>query len=185
MEYNGILLSHKKDKIMPFAATQMDLEIVILSDVSQRQISYDITYMWNLKQGYKWTCQQNRNRVTDVENKLIVTEGKGEDWDWYRHTTIYSVQLLSCVWLFATPWTAALQASLSITNSQSLLKPRSIELVMPSNHLILCHPFSSCPQSFPASGSFQMSQLFASGGQSIVVSARRVYYQWTPRTDLL
>ena len=44
-----------------------------------------------------------------------------------------------------------------------------IELVMPSNHLILCHPFSSCPQSFPASGSFQMSQLFASGGQSIGV----------------
>ena len=49
-----------------------------------------------------------------------------------------------------------------------LLKPMSIELVMPSNHLILCCPFSSCPQSFPASGSFQMSQLFASGGQSIV-----------------
>ena len=51
-------------------------------------------------------------------------------------------------------------------------KPMSIELVMPSNHLILCcPPFSSCPQSFPASGSFQMSQLFASGGESIGVSA--------------
>ena len=47
-------------------------------------------------------------------------------------------------------------------------KPCSL---MPSNHLILCHPFSSCPQSFPVSGSFQMSQLFASGGQSIRVSA--------------
>ena len=51
-----------------------------------------------------------------------------------------SVQLLSCVWLFETPWTATHQDSLSITNSQSLLKLMSIESVMPSNHLILCHP---------------------------------------------
>ena len=50
-----------------------------------------------------------------------------------------SVQLLSRVWLFVTPWTAACQASLSITNSRSLLKLMSFELVMPSNHLILCH----------------------------------------------
>ena len=46
---NGILLSHKKNEIMPFAATWMDLEIIILSEVSQRQISYDITFTWNLK----------------------------------------------------------------------------------------------------------------------------------------
>ena len=63
------------------------------------------------------------------------------------------------------------QASLSITNSQSPPKPMSIELVMPSNHLFSVVPFSSYPQSFPASGSFQMNQLFASGGQSIGVSA--------------
>ena len=75
-----------------------------------------------------------------------------------------SVQLLSCVRLFATPWTAACQASLSITNSRSLLKLMSIELVKPSNYLL-------CLQSFPASGSFQMSQFFASGGHSIGVSA--------------
>ena len=59
---------------------------------------------------------------------------------------ISSVQLLSHVWLFATPWTAACQASPSITNSWSLLKLMSIELVMPSNHLILC-----CPLLFPLS----------------------------------
>ena len=52
---------------------------------------------------------------------------------------ISSVQSLSCVWLFATPWTAACQASLSINNSQSLFKLLSIESMMPSNHLILCH----------------------------------------------
>ena len=60
---------------------------------------------------------------------------------------------------------------MSITNCQSLPKPMSTESVMLSNHLILCHPFFSCLQSFPASGSFQMSQLFASGDQSIGVSA--------------
>ena len=82
-----------------------------------------------------------------------------------------SVQLLSRVQLFETPWTVACQASLSITNSQSLPKLMSIELVMPSNHLILCRPLSSCLQSFPTSGSFQMSQFFASGGQSTGILA--------------
>ena len=82
-----------------------------------------------------------------------------------------SVQSLSRVRLFATPWIAALQASLSITNSQSLLKLMSIELVMASSHLILCHPLLLLPPIPPASGSFQMSQLFAWGGQSIGVSA--------------
>ena len=61
-----------------------------------------------------------------------------------------SVQQLSCVRLFATPWTAARQASLSITNSQSLLKLMSIELVMPSNHLILCRPLLLLPPIFPS-----------------------------------
>ena len=79
-----------------------------------------------------------------------------------------SVQSLSRVWLFVSPWTAACQASLSITNCRSLPKPMSFESVMPSNHLIL---FSFPRQSFPASGSFQMSQFFASGGQNTVVSA--------------
>ena len=61
-----------------------------------------------------------------------------------------SVQSLSCVQLFATPWTAAHQASLSITNSQSLLKLMSIESVMPSNHLILCLPLLLQPSIFPS-----------------------------------
>ena len=58
--------------------------------------------------------------------------------------------MLSRVWLFAIPWTAARQASLSITNSQSLLKFMSIESVMPSNHLILCHPIVLPPSIFPS-----------------------------------
>ena len=60
-----------------------------------------------------------------------------------------SVQSLSHVRLFETPWTAACQASLSITNSQSLLKLMSIELVIPSNYLILCHPLLLLPSTFP------------------------------------
>ena len=81
-----------------------------------------------------------------------------------------SVQSLSHVWVFGTPWTTACQASLSITNSWSPHKPMSVELVMPSNHLILYCPLLLCPQSFPASGSFPVSQLFTSDGQSIGAS---------------
>ena len=79
--------------------------------------------------------------------------------------------MLSHVWLFATKWTAACQASLSINNSRSLPKPMSIELVMPSNHLILCHPLFLPPSIFPSIRVFQMSKFFISGGQSIGVSA--------------
>ena len=63
---------------------------------------------------------------------------------------VSSGQWLSHVWLFTTPWTAARQASLSITNSRSLLKLRPIESMMPSNHLILCHPLLLCPSIFPS-----------------------------------
>ena len=77
-----------------------------------------------------------------------------------------SVQSLSRVRLFVTPWIAAHQASLSITNSRSSLKLTSIESGMPSSHLILCRPLLLLPQSLPASESFPMSQLFAWGGQN-------------------
>ena len=63
--------------------------------------------------------------------------------------TLSSVQLLSRVWLFGIPWSAARQASLSITNSQSPPKPMSIESVMPSNHLIVCRPLLLLPSIFP------------------------------------
>ena len=76
------------------------------------------------------------------------------------------VQSLSHTQVFATPWTAAHQVSLSFTVSCSLLKLMSIELVMPSNHLIFCHPLLLLPSIFPS-----INQLFASGGQSIGASA--------------
>ena len=110
-------------------------------------------------------------------------------------TSLYqlsSVQSLSHVQLSATPWTAACQAYLSITNRWSLWKLMSIESVMPSNHLIFCHPLLLLPQSFPASGSFSVSQFFTSGGQSIGVSVSTSVFpmniqDWFPlgRTGLI
>ena len=97
-----------------------------------------------------------------------------------------SVLSLSRVRLFATPWTAARQASLSITNSRSSLI--SIESVMPSNHpgISSCVvPFSSCPQSLPDSESFKMSQLFTWGSQSTGVSASASFLPKNTQTDLL
>ena len=84
----------------------------------------------------------------------------------FRYSQFSSVQSLSHVQLFATPWTAAVQASLSITNSRSLLKLMSIESVMPSNHLILCHPLLLPLSNFPSIRVFSNESFFASGGQS-------------------
>ena len=101
-----------------------------------------------------------------------------------------SVQLLSRVRLFAISWTAACRDSLSITNSRSPHKPMSIVSVMPSNDVILCHPVLLMPSTFPALGSFQMSQRFTSGGQSIGVSASISVFPmntqgWSPLLDWL
>ena len=68
-------------------------------------------------------------------------------YNWHNHQSS-SVQLFSCVWHLATPWTTACQAPLSITNSRSPLKPMSTESVMPSNNLILCHPLLLLPSIF-------------------------------------
>ena len=82
-----------------------------------------------------------------------VTKG----WTWLQFS---SVQLLSRIWLFVTPWTTASQASLSITNAQSLPKLMWIKLVMPSNHLILCHPFFLLPSIFSSIRVFSNDSAF-------------------------
>ena len=92
---------------------------------------------------------------------------------WNTHHKSVVVQSLSQVWLSVTPWTAACQASPSFTISWSLLKLMSIESVMPSISSSVV-PFSSCLQSFPASGSFPMNWLFTSGGQSTGASYDQV-----------
>ena len=103
----------------------------------------------------------NRGREFGGNNKTIYRRDKQQSYlnqlVWHSQTHLFissltigffpisSVQSLSRVWLFTTPWTAALQASLSITNSRRLLRLMSIELVMPSSHLILCHPLLLLP----------------------------------------
>ena len=91
--------------------------------------------------GFKW-------KASKVEMSVFISGISLADLeDWFLFS---SVQLLSCVQLCATPWTVAHQASMSITNSLSLLKLRSIKLVMPSNHLILCRSFLLPPSIFPS-----------------------------------
>ena len=108
----------------------------------------------------------------DLSFLIFVSLTPREYQNLYSASSHFSlVQLLSRVWFYVTPWTATHRASLSFTISLRLLKLTSTELVMPSNNRVLCIPFSSCLQSFPASGSFQISQFFTSGGQSIGVSA--------------
>ena len=99
---------------------------------------------FNLRKGRGKKGMGANNWMGQIENKQ-------------QCSRLIAVQLLSHVRLFVTPWTAALQDSLPFTISWSSLKFISIESMMPSNHLILCHPLLSCPQSLPASGSFPMS----------------------------
>ena len=97
-----------------------------------------------------------------------------------------SVQLLSNVQPFETPWTAAHQTSLSITNSQSLLKLMSIEWVMPTNHLILCHPLLLPPYIFPSQqGRFQWVSSSHQVTKVLEFQLEHQSFWWTPRTDFL
>ena len=115
----------------------------------------------------RWTDKDN---VVHVYNGIYSAIKKNEITS-FAATWIVVVQSLSRVRLFATPWTAVREASLSITSSQSLLKLMSIKSVCHPTISSSVSPFSSCSQSFPASEYFLMSQLFASGGQSIEASA--------------
>ena len=115
---------------------------------------------WLSKEGNLYSCKSSCNMCMSVSNVYL-----------YKCLSSVQFKLLGRVQLFVTPWTAARQVSLSITNSQSFLKLMSIESMLPSNISSSVIPFSSCLQSFPASGSFPMSQFFTSGGQSIGVSA--------------
>ena len=98
----------------------------------------------------------------------------------------YLVQLLSHVWLFVTPWTAAGQASLSITNSQSSFKLMPIESVMPSNHLILCRPLLLLsPNPSQHQGLFQWVNSLHEVAKVLEFQLQHQSLQWTPRTYLL
>ena len=96
-----------------------------------------------------------------------------------------SVQSLSHVRLFVTPWIPARQASLSITSSWSLLKLMPIELVMPSNHCILCHPLLLLCSIFPSIRVFSKESTQHEVAKVLEFQLQHQSFQWTPRTDLL
>ena len=96
-----------------------------------------------------------------------------------------SVQSLSCVRLFATPWITACQVSLSITNSRSLLKLMPIESLMPSSCLILCCPLLLLPSIFPSIRVFSNESTLHEVARVLEFQLQHQSFQWTPRTDLL
>ena len=105
---------------------------------------------------------------------------------WSENTlSVSSVQSLSWVWLFETPWTAAHQATLSITNSLSLLKLRSIESVMPSNHLIFCHPLFLLPSIFPSVRVFSNVSSLHQVAKVLELQLQHQSFQWIFRIDFL
>ena len=119
-----------------------------------------VSYWWRKLQTYQCICMWLHTITTNIVS------------NWHQASVqCSSVQSLSHVWLFATPWTAALQASLSITNSQTPPKPMSIESVMPSNHLVLCHPLLLLPSTFPRIRVSSNESALRIRGPSIRVSA--------------
>ena len=132
---------------------------------------------WVPKNWRFWTVVSEKTLESPLDCKEIQpVDSKDQSWVFIGRTDVEAETPIlwppdAKSWLFVTPWTTAHQASLSITNSRSLPKPMSIESVMPSNHLILCLPLLLLSSIFPSIRVFQVSQLFASGGQSIGVSA--------------
>ena len=127
---------------------------------------YYCFYIWSEKSQAEKCCETFPKSHSQVPGLRLT-----QLW-FITHVHQFSVyQSLSCVWLFVTPWTAACYFSLSITNSQSLLKFMSIESVMQSNHLILCRRLLLLTSIFPSIRVFSNESALASGGQSIGVSA--------------
>ena len=96
-----------------------------------------------------------------------------------------SVQLLSHFWLFVTPWTAGREASSFIINSRSLLRHMSIELVIPSNHLILCNPLLLLPSIFPSIRVFKWVSSLHQVSKVLEFQLEHQFFQWIFRTDFL
>ena len=118
-----------------------------------------------------------------MKEQKVILQMKGQD---KTPVQFSSVQLLSRVELFATPWTAARQASLSVTNSRGLLTLTSVESVMPSNHLILCHPLLPLPSIFPSMRVFSSESVFLHQVAKVLeFRLQHQSFQWIFRTDFL
>ena len=132
-----------------FPALLLALPCQAPTDIHNLQTSNSVQ-LWPRVTSHSKTSKKQKSKLRLKKlaniNVLILSYLEND----YSSVQFSSVQLFSCVWLFVTPQTAALQASLSITNSQSLLKLVSIESVMPPNHLILCRPILLPTSIFPS-----------------------------------
>ena len=147
---------------------------------------------WDLQHFEKQCCKADGERMVEGAEHGVSWLGKGgfrvwsAEWAVPWLTSFSSVQLLSRTQLFEIPWTAACQASLSITNSRSPPKPMSIVLVMPSNHLIFCCPLLLLPSIFPSIRVFSNeSALHIRWPKYWTFKLQQQALQWTPRTGLL
>ena len=142
------------------------------------------------REDYMYDYNLVNKRMRGLKGKKQARAWPCGSWTPTHYRIFSSVQSLSRVQLFETPWTAACQASLSITNSQSPSKPMSIESVKPSNHLILCHPLLLLPSIFTSIRAFSNESALCIRWPkywsfSFNISLKFQSFQWTPRTDLL
>ena len=117
-------------------------------------------------------------------HSFIYSCTKMQNYPLYFLSLVQFSSIACHVWLFVAPWTAARQASLSITNSGRLLKLMSIESVVPSNHLILCHPLLLLPSVFPSVRVFSNESILQAV-KVLELKLQHQSFQWTPRSDLL
>ena len=135
---------------------------------------------------YGWRIKGNFTGIRHYNHYICTQNTKIKFFDY-----AVSISFCCCCWVaqscltLVTPWTAAHQASLSFTDSWSLLKLMSIDSVMPSNHLILCCPFFSCPQSFPLSGSFQLVSSLHQMAKGLELQLQHQSFQCIFRVDFL
>ena len=177
--YHGILLAHKKEHIW-VSPKEVDEPRTYYSEWNkserERQISYTNACIWNLERWYWWTCLQGSNGDTDIEDRLVYTVGEeesGMNWESSMETYAFSSVQFSHPVVSNSLWPHESQhATPPCPSPAPGVHPNPCPFSRWRHPTISSSvvPFSSCPQSFPASGSFQMSQLFTSQGQSIRAS---------------
>ena len=148
------------------------------SITQEKTLHMDITRWSVLKSDWLYSLQSKME-------KLYIQSAKTRPGADCGSEQFSSIQLLSCVWHFETPWTAAHQASLYITNCQSLPKPMSIESVMPSNHLILLSPSPPALNLSQHQGLFKWVSSSHQVAKVLEFQLQHQSFQWIPRTDLL